>query len=164
MIVGTPAYMAPEQADSTFGPVNPATDVYALGTIFYEMLTSRLPLKGGSPLQVLVQTKSEKPIPPTRLRPEIPPALESVCLKCLEKDPAQRYPSAAALADDLDCWLRGEPVQALPAVREEPVGRRPPESEEAAAVSPTSIWQRLARFFSFGRSGQPPREDRAPDN
>src|SRR5262249_14426235 len=131
-------------------------------------------LKGGSPLQVLVQTKSEKPIPPTRLRPEIPPELESVCLKCLEKDPAQRYPTAAALADDLDRWLRGEPVQAQPLLREEPVADRPPESEgtaagrppeseEAAAGPPPSVWQRLARFFSFGRSGRPPQGDRPPD-
>jgi serine/threonine protein kinase len=139
-IVGTPAYMAPEQADSSHGQVSPATDVYALGNIFYEMLTSQRPFTGGHSMELLRRVTSEKPTPPTRLRPEIPPALESVCLKCLEKDPARRYPTAAALADDLDRWLKGKVVTA-----------RPP-----------SIWQRLVRFFSFRKPSAPPK-GREPD-
>src|SRR5262249_50211956 len=155
MIVGTPAYMSPEQADSSYGEVSVATDIYALGNVFYEMLTGQRPITGGHSLEVLRRIMSEKPTPPTRLRPEIPPELESVCLKCLEKDPARRYPTAAAQADDLDCWLRGEPVKAQPPSADEPAAAPPPEREEPAAARPPSVWQRLARFFSFRKSGKP---------
>jgi serine/threonine protein kinase len=112
-VLGTPAYMSPEQADTTRGKVNIATDVYALGTMFYEMLTGRRPFAGADSLELLLRIKSEKPTPPRRLRSEIPRDLESVCLRCLEKDPARRYARAADLADDLERWLQGDREEVL---------------------------------------------------
>jgi WD40 repeat protein len=113
-ILGTPTYMAPEQARGDSRSVGPAADVYALGVIFYEMLTGRVPLRGANQAETLLLVLSADPVPPRRLQPRLPRDLETVCLKCLEKDPRRRYPSALALADDLQRWLAGEPIQARP--------------------------------------------------
>jgi tetratricopeptide (TPR) repeat protein len=112
LIAGTPAYMAPEQAlGETIGPL---ADVWALGIIFYELLTGRVPFAAASPIGILQQVLDDDPVPPRRLNPTLPRDLETVCLKCLEKTPARRYASAAALADDLQRYLDGRTLHARP--------------------------------------------------
>jgi tetratricopeptide (TPR) repeat protein/tRNA A-37 threonylcarbamoyl transferase component Bud32 len=117
MIVGTVQYMAPEQADGK--TIGPSADIYALGAVLYEMLTGRPPLLGHSPLATLEMLRNQEPISLCRLQPSLPRELDTICMKCLEKDPARRYASAAALADDLDRFLAGEPIHAQPMGRVE---------------------------------------------
>jgi hypothetical protein len=109
-IMGTPSYMAPEQAGGSPKDVGPATDVYALGTILYELLAGRPPFQAQTPVETILQVISEEPVPPSELNSKVPRALEAVCLRCLEKDPRRRYTSAQALAEDLRRVLSGEPI------------------------------------------------------
>jgi tetratricopeptide (TPR) repeat protein len=112
-ILGTPAYMAPEQAVGR-REQGPGVDIWSLGVMLYECLTGRLPFQGSSVLHTLELVRREDPVAPSRIDARIPRDLENIVLRCLEKDPARRYPSAAALAEDLQRWLAGEPVRARP--------------------------------------------------
>jgi serine/threonine protein kinase len=114
MTLGTPCYMAPEQAMDTGDAVGPATDIYALGSILYEMLTGRPPFDAETPLATVMRLLHYEPLSPANLRPSLPRDLVTICLKCLEKSPRRRYASAGELADDLERFRTGRPIHARP--------------------------------------------------
>jgi serine/threonine-protein kinase len=113
-VMGTPSYMAPEQAQGRTKEIGPATDIYGLGAILYECLTGRPPFRAATVMETLWLVIGSNPVPPARLNQSVPRALQTICLKCLQRQPGQRYASAEALAEDLQRWLDGEAIQARP--------------------------------------------------
>jgi serine/threonine-protein kinase len=113
-VMGTPSYMAPEQAWGQTREIGPLSDQYALGVILYEMIVGRPPFQGATPLETLELVRNQEPVPPTRVQPRTPTDLETICLKALQKDPAKRFPDATAMGEDLRRFLDGEPIVARP--------------------------------------------------
>jgi WD40 repeat protein/serine/threonine protein kinase len=146
-VMGTPSYMAPEQAQGRIDRIGPVTDVYALGAILYEMLTGRPPFQGETPVDTILQVIGNEPVPPSRLQPKVPRDLETICLKCLEKDPARRYELSADLAEDLDRFLRLEPIRARPVGAGERFARWARRNPTLASVSATIALTILLAFI-----------------
>jgi serine/threonine protein kinase len=122
-VIGTPAYMAPEQAAGRVGDIGPPADIYSLGVLLYELLAGRTPFAADSWDRLVQQVLGSDPLPPSAHQPDVPADLETVCLKCLEKDIGKRYATADELADDLDRFLTGSPVSAVPATAAERLAR-----------------------------------------
>jgi serine/threonine protein kinase len=142
-VLGTPNYMAPEQAQGHASLIGPATDIYALGAILYELLTGRPPFVGGHPKEVMLQVMAMEPMPVRRAQPGVPLDMATICMKCLEKQPKNRYATAGELAEELRRYLSGEPIRARPIGDLERLGkwivRRRKEVALAAAVAGIAI-------------------------
>ena len=151
-VVGSPSYMAPEQAEGSSSQIGAATDVYALGAVLYELLTGRPPFHAPTAMETLAQVKSNDPVPPSHVQPGMPRDVETICLHCLEKTPARRYATAEALAEDLRRYLAGETIQA----RSTPIwerglrwSRRHPALAAALGVTAAALILLLAGGFYY---------------
>jgi len=133
-ILGTPSYMAPEQARGETHKIGPAADQYALGAILYELLTGRPPFQGTSVLDTLDQVRKREPVPPSQLQPRMPRDIETICLKCLQKEPARRYADVSALAEDLRRFQAGKPIVARPVSQFERLWRWCRRNQAVAAL------------------------------
>jgi WD40 repeat protein len=138
-LLGTPGYMAPEQAAGKIKELGPAADIYALGAILYECLTGRAPFKAATVMETLQQAQTDDPVPPSQLQKKVHRDLETICLKCLRKDPAQRYASAAELAEDLRRFQAFESIRARPVSRVERVAKWTRRRPAAAALIAVSV-------------------------
>ncbi|MHC4599514.1 MAG: protein kinase domain-containing protein, partial [Planctomycetota bacterium] len=132
--LGTPNYMPPEQAEGRLSDIDERSDVYALGATFYEMLTTRPPFEGASVAEVIQRVFFHEPVPPRRLNRLVKKDMETICLKCLEKEPARRYAGARELAEDLELHLRGDPILARPASAWDRISRKARRNKAAAAI------------------------------
>src|SRR5580700_9500677 len=137
--LGTPSYMAPEQAAGKTNAIGPAVDIYALGAILYELLTGRPPFRGESGAETVQQVLLRDPVPPSRLNPRVPRDLETICLKGLRKEPERRYASATALSSDLTRFLEGRPIQARPLSPVARLGRWCRRNPTSAALLATAL-------------------------
>ncbi|MFO0845054.1 MAG: serine/threonine-protein kinase [Gemmataceae bacterium] len=141
-IMGTPSYMAPEQAEGRVDLVGPHSDIYALGAILYDLITGRPPFRGATLMETLTQVRANDPVPPARLHPKMPRDLETITLKCLLKEPKKRYHTARDLAEDLRRFLAGEPILARPVSSLERAWKwckRRPTAAALVAVSALSL-------------------------
>jgi WD40 repeat protein/tRNA A-37 threonylcarbamoyl transferase component Bud32 len=143
-VLGTPGYMPPEQAAANRGPVGPVSDVYALGATLYELVTGRPPFQAATPLDTLLQVLEAEPVSPRLLNPKIDRDVETICLKCLQKEPGRRYPTALALADDLQRYLEGQPIHARPIGNLQRFGRWCRRNPLAAALTGAVVCSLLA--------------------
>ncbi len=152
VVIGSPCYMAPEQADAGTQSVGAATDVYALGAVLYELLTGRPPFRAATALETIAQVKTIDPVPPSRFQPALPRDLETICLRCLEKAPARRFSSAEALAEDLRRFLDGETILARPTAWWERAWKwslRRPAIAAAVAVGAVAVVLLLGGAFYY---------------
>ncbi len=156
MVMGTPSYMAPEQAAGNSNAIGPLADVYALGVILYECLTGRPPFRAATPLDTILQVIADEPVPPRRLQSRTPRDLETICLKCLAKEPRKRYASALDLADDLQRFAAGKPIWARPVGLVEKaakwVRRRPGIAALAAGILLVTLTGSAAFAWAFGQA------------
>jgi eukaryotic-like serine/threonine-protein kinase len=148
-VVGTPAYMAPEQASGGPEQVTTAADVYSLGVILYELLAGRPPFGGETALEILQQVQTKDPPPLRALRPDVDRDLEAICLKCLEKEPSRRYPTAQAFGEELEAWLGGRPVRARPVTPWERTAKWARRNRALAALSAAAAMILLAGLIGI---------------
>lgn len=150
MVMGTPEYMAPEQ--SLGNPPVPAFDIYALGVILYELLTGRVPFQAATPTETMILARTQEPVSPRRLQPTVPRDLETICLKCLEKEPVRRYATAQELADDLQRFRKGRTIQARRANTVERLERWCRRNPLVAGLLTSVVAIVLAAFVLVSRS------------
>jgi hypothetical protein len=151
-VVGTPSYLAPEQASGK-KELTPAADVYGVGAVLYECLAGRPPFRAETPLDTLLQVLEKEPVPPRCFNPAVGRDLETICLRCLHKDPGRRYPSAEALAEDLERWLQGEPIRARPVSRTERAWKWARRRPERALLGALAVFAVLAGLTWAARQG-----------